>query len=68
MNAQDLLLDPLSRGVKDIKHEIVAIGSSTSANKAKNFADAVGIEGARYYGSYEDFLKDETVDIVYIAS
>ena len=65
---QDLLLDPSNRGVKDIAHKVVAIGSSTSTQKAKDFAHSVGIEGAQYYGSYDDFLQDDKIDVVYVAS
>lgn len=40
--------------------------ASRDAVKAKEFANAFGVE--RQYDSYEDLVKDPTVDVVYIAT
>jgi len=45
--------------------ELTAVGSR-SLEKAKEFADNYGIEKA--YGSYDDLLADESIDIVYLAT
>lgn len=45
--------------------EIYAI-ASRSEEKAKKFAEQFGIP--RFYGSYEDMVKDTEVDLVYIAT
>ena len=65
----DLLIDPSTRGVTDIKHEIVAVASSSSAEKAKKFiADFKCPPSTRAYGSYADLVADPAIDIVYIAT
>lgn len=66
--SKDLLIDPKTRGVYDIAHEVVAIGSSSSLESAQRFAKEVGTQGAKLYGAYEDLIKDPNVDIVYVAS
>ncbi|KAF2788471.1 NAD(P)-binding protein [Melanomma pulvis-pyrius CBS 109.77] len=64
----DLLLDSKTRGVSDIVHEVVAIGSSSSVESAQRFAKDVGAPGAKCYGTYGDLAKDLNVDIIYVAS
>jgi predicted dehydrogenase len=66
--SKDLLLDSKTRGVYDIVHEVVAIGSSSSVESAQKFAKEVGAQGAKHYGAYEDLVKDPNVDVVYVAS
>ena len=40
---QDLLIDPNTREVRDIKHAVHAVASSSSADKAKSFIkDVIG--------------------------
>ncbi|MCB5955134.1 Gfo/Idh/MocA family protein [Enterococcus sp. CWB-B31] len=39
--------------------------ASRSADKAKHFAEAYQIPA--YYGSYEELLADETIDVIYIS-
>jgi dihydrodiol dehydrogenase / D-xylose 1-dehydrogenase (NADP) len=74
MFSQDLVLDPKTRSVDDVKHIITAIASSSSEEKAKEFSKKVGADKqsdgtvAKTYGSYEEFVKDDNVDIVYIAT
>ncbi len=45
--------------------KVVAVGSR-SAERAREFADAYGIE--RAYGSYDALVSDPGVDVVYVAS
>ncbi|MBR4320338.1 MAG: Gfo/Idh/MocA family oxidoreductase [Oscillospiraceae bacterium] len=45
--------------------ELYAVASRT-AQKAENFAETFGFQKA--YGSYEELVKDETLDIVYVAT
>lgn len=46
--------------------EIVAVASSSNKEKAELFADDFNI--TRAYGSYEDFLQDQEVEIVYVGT
>ena len=58
--AQDLRLVPDAR--------LVAAGSR-SLERAQAFVDQYGEQGeARAYGSYEELVADESVDVVYVAS
>lgn len=66
---KDLIIDPSTRNVSDIKHEVKAVASSSSADRAKKFLEECKVpEGAAAYGSYEDLVKDKNVDIVYVAT
>ncbi|GME32213.1 putative dimeric dihydrodiol protein [Neofusicoccum parvum] len=65
----DLLCDPKTRGVNHIKHAVVAAASSSSADRAAQFLKSVGAPStAKAYGSYEEFVKDPNIDIVYVAT
>jgi predicted dehydrogenase len=66
---KDLLVDPATRDVHDVKHVVVAAASSSSKSRAEAFLKEVeaGSE-AKAYGSYEEFVKDESIDIVYVAT
>ncbi|UZJ55642.1 hypothetical protein CBS101457_004962 [Exobasidium rhododendri] len=71
----DLLLDPSTRSVSDVEHRVTAVASSSSREKAVDFIKKVGADkqedGAvapKAYGSYEAFVQDPDVDIVYIAT
>ena len=69
MFVTDLLIDPATRGVTDVKHEIVSVASSSSVDKAKKFiADFKCPPATRAYGSYAEFVADPDIDIVYIAT
>lgn len=50
-------------GMKDVR--IAAVGSR-SAERARKFADEYGIEKA--YGSYEELVSDEELDLIYVAT
>lgn len=66
----DLLLDPKSRDVTDIQHDVVAVASSTSADRASAFIKKLGCkpDTTKAYGSYEELVKDPNVEIIYVAS
>lgn len=66
---KDLTADPKTRDVHDIKHEIVAAASSSSASRAEQFLKDVGApSSAKAYGSYEELVKDPNVDVIYVAT
>ncbi|EXJ80111.1 hypothetical protein A1O1_08253 [Capronia coronata CBS 617.96] len=72
--AKDLLVDPRTRGVVDIRHSVVAVASSSSQQKAQDFIDDIlgpgheQKEPCTAYGSYDALLQDAAVDIVYVAT
>ncbi|KAI4239996.1 MAG: hypothetical protein LQ352_007744, partial [Teloschistes flavicans] len=66
---KDLILDPSTRDVADVKHEVKAVASSSSADRAKKFIqDCKVSRECAAYGSYEELVKDKNVDIVYVAT
>ncbi|KAI4651110.1 uncharacterized protein J4E79_009307 [Alternaria viburni] len=66
---KDLLIDPQTRDVTDIRHAVAAAASSTSASRAAEFLTSVGAPpSARAYGSYTALVSDPNIDIIYIAT
>ncbi|KAF1844620.1 NAD(P)-binding protein [Cucurbitaria berberidis CBS 394.84] len=66
---KDLLIDPTTRDAGDIRHEVAAAASSTSAARAQDFLNEVGAPGsAKAYGSYRELVEAKGVDIIYIAT
>lgn len=66
---RDLLVNPETRGVKDLEHLVVAAASSSSVDRAAEFLKKVGApSSARPYGSYKELVADSDVDIIYIAT
>ncbi|KAF1971426.1 NAD(P)-binding protein [Bimuria novae-zelandiae CBS 107.79] len=66
---KDLLVNPATRGVKHLKHTVVAAASSSSASRAQDFLKDTGSPSdAKAYGSYEELVNDPNVDIIYIAT
>jgi predicted dehydrogenase len=72
--AKDLLIDPKTRGVEDVVHNVTAVASSSAIASARRFHKTV-IQPRQdpdvvcnAYGSYEELLRDPAVDIVYIAT
>ncbi|MCJ1352639.1 MAG: hypothetical protein MMC33_002623 [Icmadophila ericetorum] len=66
---KDLLIDPSTRSVSDIHHEIVAAASSSSKSRAEQFLkDCKCPSSAKAYGSYEELVKDPNIDIIYVAT
>ncbi|GAA5824746.1 hypothetical protein JCM11251_005325 [Rhodosporidiobolus azoricus] len=73
--ALDLLVDPKTRDVTDVKHKIVAVGSRSKESAAK-FVERTweeagvteGKEDVKMHASYEELVQDPNVDVVYIGS
>lgn len=66
---RDLLVDPATRNVHEIKHTVVAAASSSSASRAQEFLKTVGApSSAVAYGSYEELVQNKDIDIVYVAT
>ncbi|GAB0136550.1 D-xylose 1-dehydrogenase (NADP(+)) [Epichloe bromicola] len=66
---KDLLTDPAARDVHDVRHEIVAVSSSTSAERAAALIKKIdGPASASTYGSYAELVADARVDVVYVAT
>ncbi|KAG6321946.1 D-xylose 1-dehydrogenase (NADP(+)) [Claviceps purpurea] len=66
---KDLLTDPKVRDVHDAAHQIVAVASSTSSDRAAAFITKIdGPASAKAYGSYADLVANPNVDIVYVAT
>lgn len=69
MFTTDLLVDPSSRKVSDIKHKVVAVASSTSSDRAKKFIQNFKCPSdTKAYGSYQQLIDDPEVDIIYVAT
>lgn len=53
----------------DVAHEIVAVASSSSADRAVDFIKRIdGPSSAATYGSYAELVADSNVDIIYVAT
>ncbi|PPQ62873.1 hypothetical protein CVT24_006271 [Panaeolus cyanescens] len=67
--ASDLLVDPKTRGVTDVVHQISSVGSR-SVEKAQEFIDkiAAGDKTIKAFGTYEEVYNDPDVDAVYIGT
>ncbi|KAI1615238.1 putative oxidoreductase [Exophiala viscosa] len=69
---KDVLLDPSTRNVTDIRHAVTAVASSSSISSAEKFISEVvsptQSTKCTPYGSYEDLVKDPNVDMVYIGT
>ncbi|KAL2197222.1 NADP:D-xylose dehydrogenase [Corynascus similis CBS 632.67] len=66
---KDLLTNPAVRDVHDVRHEVVAVASSSSKDRAAAFLSKVEApSSAKAYGSYHELVADPDVDIVYVAT
>lgn len=66
---KDLLVDPSTRDVNDIRHMVTAAASSSSSSRASEFLKDVGAPAAaKAYGSYAKLVMDPEVDIIYVAT
>lgn len=67
--SKDLMIDPSTRKVSDIKHTVVAAASSSSVDRARKFLkDCQCPSAAAAYGSYKELVADKNVDIIYVAT
>lgn len=66
---KDIILDPKTRGVTDVVHKLVGVGSRDE-KKAREFVNkfAPGVDGLATYGDYQGLYQDPNVDAVYIGS
>ncbi|KAJ7179671.1 hypothetical protein C8R46DRAFT_1345975 [Mycena filopes] len=68
---EDLLIDPATRAVNDLKHVLTAVLSSTSRERAEAFSAGFSQQNSTsiaHYTKLEDLVADGNVDVVYIAS
>lgn len=71
---RDLLIDPKTRGVDDIVHQISAAASSSSIQSAEDFVKSCvtpyqdSSVQCKAYGTYDELVKDNNVDIVYVGT
>lgn len=67
--SKDILTNPATRSVSDIKHVLHAAASSSSADRASTFLKDVDAPStAKAYGSYAELVADPEVDIIYVAT
>lgn len=69
---KDIVLDPSTRGVSDVRHIVTAVASSSSVSSAEKFIASFVTSSqstkSAAYGSYEELVKDANVDIIYIGT
>jgi predicted dehydrogenase len=66
---KDILCNPATRDVHDVKHTIVAAASSTSSARASSFLhDIKAPPTAKAYGSYHELVADPAIDVIYVAT
>lgn len=56
----------MSETINSMDNVTLAAVGSRDINKAKNFAEKFGAKKA--YGSYEELVKDESLDLIYVAT
>jgi predicted dehydrogenase len=55
--------------VSDVRHEVVAVSSSSSKERAAEFITKVKApSSAKAYGSYHELVADPDIDIIYVAT
>ncbi|KAJ4420357.1 D-xylose 1-dehydrogenase (NADP(+)) [Neurospora sp. IMI 360204] len=67
---RDLLTNPVTtRDVHDVRHEVVAVASSNSKERAEEFLVKIKApSSAKAYGSYHELVADPEIDIIYVAT
>ncbi|KAK0674446.1 putative oxidoreductase [Cercophora samala] len=66
---KDLLTNPASRDVHDVRHEVFAVSSSSSKDRAAEFIKKVDAPSStKAYGSYHELVADPDIDIIYVAT
>ncbi|KAI1347290.1 hypothetical protein F5Y01DRAFT_307692 [Xylaria sp. FL0043] len=67
--AKDLLTDPSTRDVHDVRHQLVAVASSSGDQKAVEFRGKIKASSeVRAYGTYSQLVLDSAIDIIYVAT
>ncbi|THG99148.1 hypothetical protein EW026_g3155 [Hermanssonia centrifuga] len=66
---KDLLVDPKTRNVQDVVHEVIAVGSR-SVESANKFIQehAPGNPNIRAYGTYNEVYADPNITAIYIGT
>lgn len=67
-SGKDLSVDPVTRSVKDIRHELVVAASSSSKSRAECLRECGAPEHAIDYSFYAELAQDPRVDVIYIAT
>ncbi|SCV69192.1 BQ2448_2212 [Microbotryum intermedium] len=75
MFVTDLLSDPATREVHDVKHSVYAV-ASRDINKVQPFLDQCwdeakveqGKDQVKHYGSYDELCADDNIDCIYIGT
>ena len=63
---KDLLIDPATRDVQDIKHTVVAV-ASRNEQKAREFVDYLKLpQSVKTYGSYAELYNDKVCSLLRI--
>ncbi len=70
---KDLLIDPSTRDASDIHHTAIAVASSSSKSSAEKFISEIVAPKqtdpkCTAYGSYAELVKDNSVEIIYVAT
>jgi len=69
---KDLLTNPATRSVTDVRHTITAVASSSGSGRAASFLkDDINCHYAsdvKTYGTYAKLVEDPNVDIIYVAT
>ncbi|KAK3321103.1 hypothetical protein B0T19DRAFT_431543 [Cercophora scortea] len=69
MFTKDLLTNPTARDVHDVRHEVVAVASSSAKERAADFIKLIDAPAStKAYGSYHELVADPDVDIIYVAT
>jgi predicted dehydrogenase len=65
----DILLDPITRNVTDIKHKLAAVGSRDIL-RGQEFVKKLtgGDDSVKVYGSYQELCNDPDIDAIYIGT
>ncbi|KAI1271294.1 hypothetical protein F5Y07DRAFT_24350 [Xylaria sp. FL0933] len=67
--AKDLLTDPTTRDVHDVRHQLVAVASSSGDQKAVEFCGKIKASSEVHaYGAYSQLVLDSAIDIIYVAT
>ncbi|KAK3386933.1 hypothetical protein B0H63DRAFT_468668 [Podospora didyma] len=69
MFTKDLLTNPATRDVHDVRHELIAAASSSSKKKAEEFLSLIRAPSStKAYASYHELVADPEIDIIYVAT